>query len=101
MPNPHFYCVTMALDGSSVPVNFRTNEIDNESCSTLQTEASVVIEQGGIHEFVTTFLIKRGIRDASRQILEGGRSKISAPTTREKLLAALAGLPYIRLAEAK
>ena len=94
----------MSLDGhtSHIP-SFSTGEISSESSDSQESHARAIVEGDGIHEFVPTLLLKLGIRRATRKALEDGRSEISAPapTTREKLFAALTRIPGIRLAEAQ
>lgn len=92
----------MSLDGlSSHGPSLAAEVITSESSTSQNSEARAIVEGDGIHEFIPTLLIKLKIRGATRVALENGRSEISAPTTREKLFAALACLPGIRLAEAK
>jgi hypothetical protein len=93
----------MSLDGLSAHVpSVATNE-SSESPVSQEREARAIIEGDGIHEFVPPLLLKLGVRGATRKVLEDGRSEISAPapTTREKLFAALARISGIRLAVAQ
>lgn len=96
--------VIMALeDLSSTGSASLTDSVSHECSRGAESEmASVIIEQGTIHhDFIPTLLrnCSEKIRGATRVALENGCSRITAQTSRERLLVALNGIRGVKLAK--